>query len=310
MDSPKSRGETYSIRLKQVISATMSKTPKISAGFKQRDGKSRDRSSFQKGSHGSKGGARRDSNRRDGSFGRPSGDEIIRLYGIHSVKAAIENKERKLSKLLVTKNALQRLEVEGNARVKSITEIVEPRALDKLVGKDAVHQGVILECHPLAPLPLSELKDCKLVLVLDQVTDPHNVGAILRSCAAFDVGALITTSRNSARESGVLAKSASGALDILPHIEVRNLSKSMEELHFLGFQTIGLDSEGPEPLEDTFKGEKIALLLGAEGKGLREKTRETATDLARLDMPGVIKSLNVSNAAALSLYAAHRFLLK
>lgn len=288
----------------------MSKTPKSNAGFKPRDGKGRDRAPFNKNErHRAPRADVRSGGRSGGRSGHNgSGDETLRLYGLHSVKAAIDNKNRKLTKLLVTKNALQRLDVENHPRVKSITEIVEPRLLDKLVGKDAVHQGAILECHPLEPLPLSALEDCTMLLVLDQVTDPHNVGAILRSCAAFNVGALITTSRNSARESGVLAKSASGALDILPHIEVRNLTKAMEELHFLGFQTIGLDSEGPQPLEQTFKGEKIALILGAEGKGLREKTRETATNLARLDMPGVIKSLNVSNAAALSLYAAHRFL--
>lgn len=265
----------------------------------------RDKPPFNKGSKQSLHKGAAGSGRRDQ---RSSGDETLRLYGIHSVKAALQNPQRKIKKILVTMNALQRLDLSDN--FKPAPEMVEPRALDKLVGKDAVHQGVVLECEPLEPMALKELRDCTLLLILDQVTDPHNVGAILRSCAAFDVGALITTSRNSARESGVLAKSASGALDIVPHIEVRNLSKALEEIALLGFQTIGLDSEGPEPIETTFKGNKIALILGAEGKGLREKTRETATDLARIDMPGVIKSLNVSNAAALSLYAAHRFLTR
>lgn len=266
----------------------------------------KERPPFNKGPRDSQNrGAGKGPSRRDQ---RSSGDETLRLYGIHSVKAALQNPHRKIKKMLVTMNALQRLELPDG--FKPEPEMVEPRALDKLVGKDAVHQGVVMECEPLEPMDLSELRDCTLLLILDQVTDPHNVGAILRSCAAFDVGALITTSRNSARESGVLAKSASGALDIVPHIEVRNLSKSLEEIALLGFQTIGLDSEGPEPIESTFKGDKIALILGAEGKGLREKTRETATDLARIDMPGAIKSLNVSNAAALSLYAAHRFLTR
>ncbi len=146
------------------------------------------------------------------------------------------------------------------------------------------------------------------MLVLDQVTDPHNVGAIIRSAVAFGAGALITTSRHSPQESGVLAKAASGALELIPHIEVRNLAEAIEELHSLGFMTIGLDSEGPQEMELTLTGDRLAIVLGAEGKGLRQKTRETVTALARLDMPGEIKSLNVSNAAAISLYAAERYL--
>ena len=147
-----------------------------------------------------------------------------------------------------------------------------------------------------------------LILVLDQVTDPHNVGAVMRSAVAFNAGALITTNRHSPIESGVLAKAASGALELMPHIEVRNLSEALGVLQALGFLTIGLDSEGEIELEDSFEGKKVALVLGAEGKGMRQKTRETVSKLARISMPGAIKSLNVSNAAALSLYAAHRFL--
>src|SRR5690606_17170205 len=131
---------------------------------------------------------------------------------------------------------------------------------------------------------------------------------ILRSGVAFSAGALITTARHSPTESGVLAKTASGALEHIDLIEVRNLAEALEELHAAGFETVGLDSEGPAQLEDTFSGNKIALILGAEGKGLRQKTRATVTALARLDMPGVIRSLNVSNAAAIALYAARRHL--
>ena len=140
------------------------------------------------------------------------------------------------------------------------------------------------------------------MLVLDQITDPHNVGAIMRSAVAFGAGALITTSRHSPHESGVLAKSASGALEHIDLIEVRNLAEALGELHEAGFQTIGLDSDGPAELETTFAGERVALVLGAEGKGLRQLTRETCSVVARLDMPGEIKSLNVSNAAVLALY--------
>ena len=157
---------------------------------------------------------------------------------------------------------------------------------------------------------LFHLADKRLILALDQLTDPHNVGAILRSASAIGADAVLTTSRNSAQETAVLAKSASGALDTIRLIELRNLSKGLEELNQMGFATLGLDSEGPLVLEETLSDlspKKVVLVLGSESKGLRQKTRETCTALARLDMPGPIKSLNVSNAATLSLYvvAAH-----
>ena len=171
-----------------------------------------------------------------------------------------------------------------------------------------MHQGVVIEAQPLKPKALDALGDTKLVVVLDQVTDPHNVGAVMRSAVAFGASALITTARHSPQESGVLAKSASGALEHIDVIEVKNLADALGKLHESGFQTVGLDSDGTEELEKIFASQKIALILGAEGKGLRQKTRETVTALARLDMPGAIRSLNVSNAAAVSLYAAKRFL--
>lgn len=240
--------------------------------------------------------------------GEAPADGLLRLYGLHSVRAAIDNPRRKISRMLVTRNALERLGIENTAALPFPVGIVEPRDIDKLTGTDAVHQGALIEAAPLKPKALNALGDTPLVLVLDQVTDPHNVGAIIRSAVAFGAGALITTSRHSAHESGVLAKSASGALEHIDLIEVRNLAEALGELHQAGFQTIGLDSEGPEDLEKSLSGAKIALVLGAEGKGLRQRTRETVSVLARLDMPGAIRSLNVSNAAAVSLYAARRFL--
>lgn len=234
--------------------------------------------------------------------------DIVRLYGLHTVRAALDNPKRVIRRMLVTKNAAAKLEIADPDALPFPVEIVEPKVIDRETGSDAVHQGVMIEAEPLAALRLADLKDVPLVLVLDQVTDPHNVGAIMRSAVAFDAGALITTARQSPQESGVLAKAASGALEMMPHIEVRNLAEALEELERLGFQTIGLDSEGDEALEQTFAGRRIALVLGAEGKGLRMKTRSTVTRLARLDMPGAIKSLNVSNAAAIALYAAHRWL--
>ncbi|MDH6232954.1 23S rRNA (guanosine2251-2'-O)-methyltransferase [Mesorhizobium soli] len=239
--------------------------------------------------------------------GEAAADGLLRLYGLHTVRAALDNPRRDIHRMLVTRNALERLEI-AEGSLPFPVEIVEPRDIDKITGSDAVHQGVLIEAAPLKPKALSALGDTPLVLVLDQVTDPHNVGAIIRSAVAFGAGALITTSRHSAQESGVLAKSASGALEHIDMIEVRNLAEALGELHESGFQTIGLDSEGPAELEHTFSGERIALVLGAEGKGLRHKTRETVNALARLDMPGVIHSLNVSNAAAISLYAARKHL--
>ncbi len=234
----------------------------------------------------------------------------VHLYGLHTVRAALANKERQIVKLSVTLNALARLEI-GTAEEQPFpVEMVSPQDIDKVLGPDAIHQGVMLETKPLPVRRLSALKDSPLILVLDQVTDPHNVGAIMRSAVAFNAGALITTMRHSPTESGVLAKSASGALELIPYIQITNLADALGELHKLGFISIGLDSEGPAPLEETFQGEKIALVLGAEGKGLRQKTRETVSALARLDMPGEIKSLNVSNAAAIALYATRQFLPK
>ena len=216
----------------------------------------------------------------------------------------------KSRRMLVTRNALERLKIADLAALLFPSEIVEPKAIDSITGGEAVHQGVVIEAEPLKPKRLDALGDARLVVVLDQVTDPHNVGAIMRSAVAFGAGALITTSRHSPHESGVLAKSASGALEHIDLIEVRNLAEALAELHGAGFQTVGLDSEGAAELETSFSGEKIALVLGAEGKGLRQRTRETVTSLARLEMPGAIRSLNVSNAAAIALYAAKRFLTK
>jgi 23S rRNA (guanosine2251-2'-O)-methyltransferase len=232
---------------------------------------------------------------------------IVRLYGIHTVRAALDNPRRAVKRMLVTRNAQERLDIRDLGALPFAAELVEPRAIEKLTGSEAVHQGVLIEAEPLKPKTLAELADAPLVIVLDQVTDPHNVGAIMRSAVAFGAGALITTSRHSPHESGVLAKSASGALEHIDLIEVRNLAEGLGELHEAGFQTIGLDSDGPAELEKSFAGDRIALVLGAEGKGLRQKTRETVTTLARLDMPGAIRSLNVSNAAAVALYAARRY---
>ncbi|KEC55540.1 TrmH family RNA methyltransferase [Bartonella koehlerae] len=232
---------------------------------------------------------------------------IIHLYGFHSVHAALKNPKRVFERLYITPNALKRLNVLEADLPCSIT-LCSPKQLDSLVGSDAVHQGIVLETEPLKPCQLSELTNTNLVILMDKITDPHNVGAIMRSAVAFKAEALITTCRHSPQESGVLAKAASGALEMIHYITVRNLAETLQELHKAGFISFGLDSEGDHPLEKTLTGEKIALVLGAEGKGLRKKTRETVCALTRLDMPGNIKSLNVSNAATIALYATHKYL--
>lgn len=232
---------------------------------------------------------------------RDDGDGPAILYGWHTVSAALANPQRKFRKLLLTENAARRL-ADENIDTKVTPEIVRPQLIDQRLGPDAVHQGMLAEVDPLPSPDISTLKQEGIVLVLDQITDPHNVGAILRSAAAFAVKAIVTTARHSPEATGVLAKSASGALELVPLVLVQNLARALTELNERGFLTVGLDSEGSEDLSRVELREPLALVLGAEGKGLRQLTRETCSTVARLDMPGEIKSLNVSNAAVLALY--------
>ncbi len=230
-------------------------------------------------------------------------DEPVYLYGLHTVRAALDNPRRKRRVLLATPNGLNRLRESGPLPDLRIEEKT-PRDLDRLLGADAVHQGVALEVDPVDRFGLREISTLDLVVVLDQVTDPHNVGAILRTACAFGADAVVTTARYAPRETGVLAKSASGALDMIPLIEVRNLGEALDELKSRGLLCLGFDSEAPHTLKPRPPGQKLAVVLGAEGKGLRQKTRSLCDEMVRLDMPGPIKSLNVSNAAAIALFAA------
>src|SRR5262245_17499480 len=223
------------------------------------------------------------------------------LYGWHTVSAALANPERHIRKLLLTENAARRL-AEENIDPRVTPEIVRPNLIDQRLGPDAVHQGFLAEVDPLPSPGIDTLAQEGIVLVLDQITDPNNVGAILRSAAAFAVKAIVTTARHSPEATGVLAKSASGALELVPLVLVQNLARALNELNERGFLTVGLDSEGTDDLSKVELRQPLALVLGAEGKGLRQLTRETCTTVARLDMPGEIKSLNVSNAAVLALY--------
>jgi 23S rRNA (guanosine2251-2'-O)-methyltransferase len=227
------------------------------------------------------------------------------IYGWHAVEAALKNPKRRIRRILVTPNGEKRLQELG-LKPKVTPEVVRPDVIDRELSADAVHQGVLVEADAL-PIPdLSEIPANGLVLVLDQITDPHNFGAILRSAAAFNVAAVVTTSRHSPEATGVLAKSASGGLEYVPLVFVQNLARSLNELKSRGFMLAGLAEEGESDLADAKLKAPLALVMGAEGKGLRQLTRDTCDFLARLDMPGKIKSLNVSNAAALALYVARR----
>jgi 23S rRNA (guanosine2251-2'-O)-methyltransferase len=252
---------------------------------------------------GTKGpGRTRDSGHRPPWRGREgAADDTAILYGWHTVTAALANPKRRIRKLLLTENAARRL-AEEKIETSVTPEIVRPNLIDQRLGPDAVHQGMLAEADPLHSPDIDSLAEDGIVLVLDQITDPHNVGAIMRSAAAFGVKAIVTTARHSPEATGVLAKSASGALELVPLVTVQNLARALTEMNERGFLTVGLDSEGNENLSAVALRQPLALVLGAEGKGLRQLTRETCAVVARLDMPGEIKSLNVSNAAVLALY--------
>jgi 23S rRNA (guanosine2251-2'-O)-methyltransferase len=251
-------------------------------------------------------GGRHDSRHRDDRHGarRESGAGVI-LYGWHTVTAALANPARRIHRLWATENATRRLADEGIA-LQIAPELVRPDAIAARLSPDAVHQGLLAEADPLPSPDLEDLAATGIVLVLDQITDPHNGGAILRTAAAFAVAAIVTTARHSPEATGVLAKSASGALELVPIATVQNLARGIDALKERGFLIVGLDSAAPDDLAATTLSAPLALVLGAEGKGMRQGTRAHCDRLARLDLPGAIKSLNVSNAAALALYIASR----
>jgi 23S rRNA (guanosine2251-2'-O)-methyltransferase len=232
----------------------------------------------------------------------PGAVDMTVLYGWHPVAEALRNPKRQHIRLLATENGARRLAEEIGplpiqptpARAEEITRLLEP---------DSVHQGLYLEAEPLTGPDLDALPPDAFLVALDQVTDPHNVGAVLRSAAAFGVSGLLTTARHSPAFTGVLAKAASGGLEHVPIIEVRNLAEALIALGKRGVHRVGLDSEGDVALPEVAVERPLVLVLGAEGKGLRQRTRDCCDVIARLDMPGAIKSLNVSNAAAIALHA-------
>ncbi len=241
---------------------------------------------------------------------RKAAAETVWLFGLHAVRDALSNPRREKLRLILTKNAADRI---GDAVAQSgiEPEIVDPRRFEAPLDEGSVHQGAALEAKPLHWGSLDEVcisgPGAPLVVVLDRVTDPHNVGAVLRSAEVFGARAVIAPQRHSAPETGALAKTASGALERQPYLRVVNLSDAMEALRGMGYVLIGLDGAAEMTLAHGLAQagtRPVALILGAEGPGMRDKTRETCDHLVRVPAAGAFGSLNVSNAAAVALYAA------
>ncbi len=237
------------------------------------------------------------------------------LWGLHAVREAWLNKDRRCLRLCVTEAGLKAMEAtlaEANDDLlkRPTHKVMERPDLDRLLPPGSVHQGIVLEAEPLREPSLHDViagdNPPDILLMLDQVTDPHNVGAILRSAAAFGAGAVIMTERNAPNTTGVLAKTASGALEHIPMIHVVNLARTLDDLQNAGYWSVGLAEEGEKDLGEHDLSSRIVLVLGAEGDGLRQLTRKKCDELARLPTGGAIGSLNVSNAAAVALYETRR----
>ena len=242
-------------------------------------------------------------NRGGRGSGRASQGQV-RLWGRHAVEAALDNPERVHRKLWATREAVA--ELDGELPAGLPVEWASPADLARLVARDAPHQGLVLDCAPLEELALDDLPESDAahpLVVLDQVTDPHNLGAILRSAAAFGAAAIVTQDRHAPPESGALAKAASGALEIVPWVRVVNLSRALEWLAEAGYWRIGLDGGAGALFGEVIQPGPAALVLGAEGEGLRPNVASHCDVLARLPISATIESLNVSNAAAVALYA-------
>lgn len=228
------------------------------------------------------------------------------LFGRHAVEAALKNPERECIRLLGTTKALQASGLTA-VRPNLPVEIVEDdQVLRSAVPADSPHQGVLMEVRPLPGLDIMDLEpvagDKNIILMLDQVTDPHNVGACLRSAAALGARALITQDRNSPSESGVLARTAAGGLEMLPWVRAANLAQSLEALKDMGYWHVGLDGHTDDEIGSLSMGDNIVIVMGSEGKGLRPLVRKHCDAIAKIPMSGKVESLNVSNAAAIALY--------
>ncbi len=240
-----------------------------------------------------------------GQAKRTAAAETLWLFGLHAVRDALQNPARVKQRLVVTRNAQDKL-VDAIAASGMAPELSDPRRFAAPLDPQSVHQGAALEVKPLDWGPIDDLvAGGGVVLCLDRVTDPHNVGAVLRSAEVFGARAVIAPMRYSAPETGALAKTASGALERQPYLRVKNLAATMKHLSDQGFHLIGLDGTGTATLEEALDAAQgpVALVLRAEGPGLRDKTKETVDMLVRIDAAGKFGSLNVSNAAAIALYA-------
>ncbi len=244
--------------------------------------------------------------RRGPSDGGQADNANAFLYGLHAVTAALANEKRRITKLICTSSVAKDLEAAGQTtRIKPA--LAETGEISALLPPGAVHQGIALKTSPLPEPDLEQaMHGATRLALLDQVTDPHNVGAILRSAAVFGVSGLVMTDRNSPPQSGVLAKSASGALEHVSLTRVSNLSRAIDMIIKQGFTVIGLDGDSSQELSDTDTSGKVALVLGAEGTGLRRLTRDKCDWLAKLPASGPMRSLNVSNAAAVAFYELAR----
>ena len=242
---------------------------------------------------------RKKSHQSHGTANRP------RFWGKHAVSAALDNPDRKVLRAWATREASEFMQFPKEVQV----TLAEAPDLGRLVPGDAPHQGIVIEVEPLEDSwlddVLAEAPERAVLLVLDQVTDPHNVGAILRSAAAFGAVGIVTQDRHSPPEGGALAKAASGALERVPWVRVVNLARALEQIGEAGFWRIGLAGEADADLKAALGPPRVALVLGAEGAGMRQNTREHCDALARLPITDSMESLNVSNAAAVALYAAN-----
>lgn len=242
---------------------------------------------------------------------RAAAAETVWLFGLHAVRDALVNPKREKLRLVVTRNAADKLAA-AIAESGITPEVSDARKFAAPLDPQSVHQGAALEVKPLDWGPLPDLCMAKeghvpRVIMLDRVTDPHNVGAILRSAEVFGALAVIALRHHSAPETGALAKTASGALERQPYLRVRNLAQSIQELQAMGYLVLGLDGEAEQTIEEALEARRdrpVALVLGAEGPGLRQKTRETCDALVRIAFADAFGSLNVSNAAAVALYAS------
>lgn len=242
---------------------------------------------------------------------KAASQKTVWLFGIHAVKDALVNPAREKIQLVLTRNAAAKL-ADAIAQSGIEPQICEPRQFSAPLDPGSVHQGAALEVKildwgTLADHALASDTGAPRLILLDQVTDPHNVGAILRSAEVFGANAVIGTQRHSAPETGSLAKSASGSLERQPYLRLRNLAQTILELKNMGYIILGLDGAGEETIEQAMEGhfdKPVALVFGAEGPGLRQRTKETVDKLVRIESSGKFGSLNVSNAAAVALYAA------